>query len=80
MLVLSRQRDEEVVITVPPSAEPTQIVMTIVDIRGDKVRTGWEAPRHVAVHRREVDEKIARKAKGLTLATALEKVKHKGTR
>ena len=47
MLVLSRQRDESIIIG-------DNIVITIVDIRGDKVRLGIEAPRSVSVHRHEV--------------------------
>lgn len=47
MLVLSRQRDESIIIG-------DNIVITIVDIRGDKVRLGIEAPRDVTVHREEV--------------------------
>jgi carbon storage regulator len=53
MLVLSRQRDESIVIG-------DNIVVTIVDVRGDKVRLGIEAPREVSVHRREVYEAIQR--------------------
>lgn len=53
MLVLSRQRDESIVIN-------DNVVVTIVDIRGDKVRLGIEAPKEVAVHRREVYEAIQR--------------------
>ena len=53
MLVLSRQRDESVVIG-------DNIVVTIVDIRGDKVRLGIEAPKDVPVHRNEVFEAIQR--------------------
>jgi len=49
MLVLSRQRDESIIIG-------DNIVVTIVDVRGDKVRLGIEAPREVSVHRREVYE------------------------
>lgn len=47
MLVLSRQRDESIIIG-------DSIKITIVDIRGDKVRLGIEAPRDVSVHREEV--------------------------
>lgn len=47
MLVLSRQVDESIIIG-------DNIRITIVDIRGDKVRLGIEAPRDVAVHRHEV--------------------------
>jgi carbon storage regulator len=53
MLVLSRQRDESIVIG-------DNVVVTIVDIRGDKVRLGIEAPGEVTVHRQEVYEAIQR--------------------
>lgn len=47
MLVLSRKKNESIVID-------ERIVITIVEIRGDKVRLGIEAPREVPVHRSEV--------------------------
>lgn len=53
MLVLSRQRDESIIIG-------DNIVITVVDIRGDKVRLGIDAPKEVSVHRREVYEAIQR--------------------
>jgi carbon storage regulator len=53
MLVLSRHRDEQIVIG-------DDIVITVVDIRGDKVRLGISAPQEVSVHRREVYEAIKR--------------------
>jgi len=53
MLVLSRQRDETIMIG-------DNIEITIVDIRGDKVRLGITAPKDVAVHRKEVYEAIKR--------------------
>ena len=53
MLVLSRQRDESIIIG-------DNVVVTIVDIRGDKVRLGVEAPKEVPVHRREVFDAIHR--------------------
>ena len=53
MLVLSRMRDESIVIG-------DGITVTIVDIRGDKVRLGIEAPQEVPVHRQEVYEAIKR--------------------
>jgi len=53
MLVLSRQRDETIMIG-------DDVEITIVDIRGDKVRLGITAPAHVAVHRKEVYEAIRR--------------------
>ncbi len=53
MLVLSRHRDESIMIG-------DDIVITIVDIRGDKVRLGIDAPTEIPVHRREVYEAIQR--------------------
>jgi carbon storage regulator len=47
MLVLSRKKNESIVID-------ENIVVTIVEIRGDKVRLGIEAPRDIPVHRLEV--------------------------
>ena len=51
MLVLSRQRDETIVIN-------DNIQITVVDIRGDKVRIGISAPPDVPVHRKEVYESM----------------------
>ena len=51
MLVLSRQRDESIVIG-------DDIEITVVDIRSDKVRLGIAAPRQVQVHRKEIYESI----------------------
>ena len=53
MLVLSRQRDETIMIG-------DDIEITIVDVRGDKVRIGINAPRAIQVHRKEVYEAIQR--------------------
>ncbi|MCC9607664.1 MULTISPECIES: carbon storage regulator CsrA [Blastopirellula] len=53
MLVLSRHRDESIMIG-------DNIVITIVDIRGDKVRLGIAAPQDIPVHRQEVYEAIQR--------------------
>ena len=61
MLVLSRQRDESIIIG-------DNIVITVVDIRGDKVRLGIQAPTEIPVHRQEVYEAIQRenlRAQGL---------------
>jgi carbon storage regulator len=55
MLVLSRKRDERIVIG-------DNIVITVVDVRGDKVRLGIEAPLDVPVHRQEVMEALKRSA------------------
>jgi len=57
MLVLSRQRDEDVIITTP---EGREIVVTVVEVRGEKVRLGLVADKEVAIHRREVKEAIER--------------------
>ena len=53
MLVLSRKKDESIVIN-------NDIRIVVVEIRGDKVRLGIEAPKDVPVHRQEVFESIAR--------------------
>jgi len=53
MLVLSRQRDESIIIG-------DNVVVTVVDIRGDKVRLGIQAPQEIPVHRREVYEAMPR--------------------
>ncbi len=54
MLVLSRHRDEEIVIG------DGVITITVIEIRGDKVRLGIAAPVDVPVNRREVYERIRR--------------------
>ena len=53
MLVLSRHRDESIMIG-------DDVVITIVDIRGDKVRLGIDAPQAIPVHRQEVYDAIQR--------------------
>ncbi len=53
MLVLSRQRDESIMIG-------DDVEVTIVDVRGDKVRLGITAPKSISVHRKEVYEAIQR--------------------
>ena len=53
MLVLSRQKDESIIIG-------DDIEVTIVDVRGDKVRLGINAPRSISVHRKEIYEAIQR--------------------
>ena len=56
MLVLSRKANEEIYIN-------NDVVITVVAICGDKVRLGVTAPKHVAVHRKEVYEAIQRSGK-----------------
>lgn len=53
MLVLSRKKNESIIIN-------NDIKIVVVEIRGDKVRLGVEAPREVPVHRHEVYEAIQR--------------------
>jgi len=53
MLVLSRQKDESIMIG-------DDVKITIVDVRGDKVRLGITAPREIPVHRIEIYEAIQR--------------------
>lgn len=53
MLVLSRQKDETIIIG-------DDIEITVVDIRGDKVRLGVSAPKSISVHRKEVYDAIRR--------------------
>lgn len=57
MLVLSRKKNESIVIN-------NEITIVVVEIRGDKVRLGVEAPREVPVHRREVYDAIQRVQEG----------------
>lgn len=53
MLVLSREKNECIIIN-------NDIVITVVEVRGDKVRIGIEAPKEVPVHRKEVYDAIQR--------------------
>jgi carbon storage regulator len=63
MLVVSRKKDEAVVIT-------DEITITVIDIRGDRVRLGIDAPMGAEIHRKEVydllkkEKEIAEKNKG----------------
>jgi carbon storage regulator len=54
MLVLSRKKNESIVIN-------NDVIVTVVEIRGDKVRLGIVAPKEVPVHRQEVWEAIHNK-------------------
>ena len=53
MLVLSRKVDEQIVIN-------ENIVITVIEIRGDKVRLGIDAPKEIPIHRKEVQDAINR--------------------
>ncbi|KKN52389.1 hypothetical protein LCGC14_0613060 [marine sediment metagenome] len=56
MLVLSRTKDESIIIG-------DDITITIIDVRGDKVRLGIEAPKEISVHRTEIYLLIQKEAK-----------------
>lgn len=75
MLVLSRQRDEQIIMIVPPSDKPTIILHTTVDVRGDKVRHGIDAPPGVEVHRMEVYDAIQKETGAETPAEVLAWIK-----
>lgn len=64
MLVLSRKKNESIVVD-------ERIVITVIEIRGDKVRLGIEAPRDVAIHRSEVFEALKRAEVQLTESTVV---------
>jgi carbon storage regulator len=69
MLVLSRQKDESVMIG-------DRIEVTIIDVRGDKVRLGINYPKEIAVHRKEIYDVIQReKAQNSEEKTINDKVK-----
>ena len=77
MLVLSRQRDETIMIG-------DDIEVTVVDIRGDKVRLGITAPKEISVHRKEVYDAIRRENRAAAQVkpedlSGLGKVAPKGT-
>lgn len=57
MLVLSRKKGESIVIG-------EEVTLTVVEIRGDKVRLGIEAPKDVTIHRQEVADAIAKALMG----------------
>jgi carbon storage regulator len=51
MLVLSRKKNESIVID-------ENIIITVVEVRGDKVRLGIQAPREIPIHRSEIHDAI----------------------
>ena len=59
MLVLSRKKDEKIIIG-------DNITLMVIEIRGDKVRLGIEAPKDVSVHRQEVYDAIRRERDAAT--------------
>lgn len=74
MLVLSRQRDETLLAILP---DGTEIEITVVDIRGDKVRLGVNAPKEIVVHRKEVWEAIKRENRAAAQVKSLDVAKLK---
>ena len=52
MLVLSRKQGERIIVD-------NCVEITVVELRGGKVRLGFCAPEHVAIHRQEIYERIA---------------------
>lgn len=58
MLVLSRKINEKILI-----GHDAAIVITVVDVRGDRVTLGIDAPKEIPVHRQEVFERIHQAAK-----------------
>ena len=63
MLVLSRKKNESIIIN-------DHITVTVVEIRGDKVRLGIDAPKDVTVHRREVYDAIQNQERSREAATS----------
>ncbi len=62
MLVLSRKKNESIIIN-------DHITVTVVEIRGDKVRLGIDAPKDVTVHRQEIYEAIQNQSRTLNDGT-----------
>jgi carbon storage regulator len=56
MLILSRKRDEKI------ELQGGLVEITVVDIRGDKVRLGITAPPEISIHRKEVADAMRAKA------------------
>lgn len=60
MLVLSRKVGETIVITAP---DGTQIVLMLIEVRGDKCRIGIAAPKSYAINREEIQQRISANGK-----------------
>jgi carbon storage regulator len=65
MLVLSRKKDEKIIIG-------DNITLMVIEIRGDKVRLGIDAPKEVSVHREEVYNAIKRELNGTSGSASIE--------
>jgi carbon storage regulator len=64
MLILSRRTNEKIVIG-------DDVTITIIDVKGDQVRLGVDAPRHVKVFRQEVFAEIESENKAAVQSTLL---------
>lgn len=60
MLVLSRFASETIRLIVPPSDIPTEITVMVIEIRRDKTRLGFQAPKNTIIHREEIWDEIER--------------------
>ncbi len=69
MLVLSRQPKESIIIEAAPGVE---VEVQVLAIRGDKVRLGTSAPRHMSVHRKEIQERVKRERQAARSVTAVD--------
>jgi carbon storage regulator len=66
MLVLSRKRDESIIIG-------DDVVITVVDIKGEQVKIGVSAPKTVSIHRKEVYEAIQEENKQAASSTKVQR-------
>ena len=64
MLLLSRKKDEQIILTVPPSNETRRIVVSVVELQRGQVRLGVKAPKSVIVDRAEIDVRRNRDSVG----------------
>lgn len=65
MLVLSRKVGESIVIG-------SDVIITVLEVRGDHARIGIDAPRSVSVHRQEVHDELVRTNRAATATTTID--------
>ena len=70
MLVLTRRLNQAIMIGDPKKPEEC-IEVTVVEVKGDQVRIGTQAPRDVVVHRREIYDEIAAENAAMVAAASL---------
>ena len=70
MLVLTRRLNQSIMIGDPRKPEEC-IEVTVVEVKGDQVRIGTQAPRDVVVHRREIYDEIAAENAAMVAAASL---------